>query len=99
MSMALACHGGPSIQPLTPSHHAAVQSMWEAFDLVGITERFDEFLVMLTDLVGLQHPAYRSQLATEASTAKRAALQRWTARRCESLVARPPEQSLVTCSL
>ena len=34
---------------------------WDSFDLVGVTEHFDEFLVLLTDLVGLQAPAYRSQ--------------------------------------
>ncbi len=56
MSMALACHGGPSITPLTTNHLTAVQTMWDQFDLVGVTEHFDEFLVLLTDLVGLQAP-------------------------------------------
>ena len=28
--------------------------MWRAFDLVGVTERFDEFLLTLAELVGLQ---------------------------------------------
>ena len=56
MSMALACHGGASITPLTTHHLTAVQTMWDQFDLVGVTEHFDEFLVLLTDLVGLQAP-------------------------------------------
>ena len=54
MSIALACHGGPSIRPLTPSHAKALEAMWSAFDLIGVTEFFDEFLVLLTKLVGLQ---------------------------------------------
>ena len=45
MSIALACHGGPSVRPLTAAHRAAVSSMWSSFDLVGVTEFFDEFLV------------------------------------------------------
>jgi len=28
--------------------------MWRLFDLVGVTERFDEFLLMLADLVRLR---------------------------------------------
>ena len=32
--------------------------MWDSFDLVGVTEHFDEFLVLLTDLVGLQAPTH-----------------------------------------
>ena len=57
MAMALACHGGPGVQPLREPHHQALARMWAAFDLVGVTERFDEFLILLTDLVGLQVPA------------------------------------------
>ena len=56
--------------------------MWDSFDLVGVTEHFDEFLVLLTDLVGLQAPAYRSQLATAETVTARVAAQRWTARSC-----------------
>jgi len=94
MSMALACHGGPSIKPLTSDHHTAVQTMWDSFDLVGVTEHFDEFLVLLTDLVGLQAPAYRSQLATAETVAARVAAQRWTARSCASLTHEPPAELL-----
>ena len=90
MAMALACHGGPSIPPLRPPHEHAVQRMWDAFDLVGATELFDEFLVLLTDLVGLQVPAYRSQLSTAQTEAAREAQRSWTQRSCASLVADPP---------
>ena len=67
MSMALACHGGPSITPLTTNHLTAVQTMWDQFDLVGVTEHFDEFLVLLTDLVGLQAPAYLLRVRVRVS--------------------------------
>lgn len=72
----------------------AIQTMWDAFDLVGVTEHFDEFVVLLTDLVGLQVPAYRSQLATAKTTAAREAAQRWTRRTCASLTADPPAELL-----
>ena len=94
MSMALACHGGASITPLTTHHLTAVQTMWDQFDLVGVTEHFDEFLVLLTDLVGLQAPAYRSQLATAETVKARVAAQRWTARSCASLTRDPPAELL-----
>jgi len=90
MSMALACHGGPSIQPLTPNHRRAIQVMWDAFDLVGITEHFDEFLVLLADLAGLQLPAYRIQLGTKETTDAREATRRWSRRTCAELTAEPP---------
>ena len=77
MSMALACHGGPSIRPLTENHRKAVGVMWDSFDLVGLTEYFDEFMVLLTDLVGLQRPEYRSQMASAQTTAAREAAQQW----------------------
>ena len=47
MAMALACHGGPAVRALRTDHRRVVGRMWEAFDLVGVTERFDEFLVLL----------------------------------------------------
>ena len=68
--------------------------MWDSFDLVGATEHFDEFLVLLTDLVGLQAPAYRAQLATAETAAARAATQRWSSRTCADLVRDPPEALL-----
>ena len=42
--------------------------MWRSFDLVGVTEHFDEFVVLLAELVGLASIAYRSQLATKKTT-------------------------------
>ena len=94
MSMALACHGGPSVRPLTRDHRTAVQAMWDAFDLVGMTEHFDSFLVLLADLAGLQRPFYRIQLGTAETTAAREATRRWSARTCASLTADPPQALL-----
>ncbi len=94
MAMALACHGGPAIRPLRAAHHMALGRMWDAFDLVGVTERFDEFLVLLTDMVGLQVPAYRSQLSTAQTEAAREAAIQWTQRSCASLTAEPPRALL-----
>ena len=37
MSIALACHGGPSVRPLTSQHGSAISQMWSSFDLVGVT--------------------------------------------------------------
>ena len=71
MSIALACHGGPAVHPLTTDHHTAISKMWALFDLVGVTEHFDEFIVMLADLVGLPSVAYRSQMATKKTTEAR----------------------------
>lgn len=90
MSMALACHGGPSIRPLTEAHHLAVRKMWEQFDLVGVTEYFDEFLVLLADRVGLPRVAYRDQIATAESHALREATVQWTAHGCAALRRSPP---------
>jgi hypothetical protein len=64
--------------------------MWSSFDLVGVTEHFDEFVVLLGELVGLPSIAYRSQLATKKTTEARVAAQQWTQRSCASLTADPP---------
>ena len=66
MSMALACHGGPHIRPLNEDHRRAVASMWDAFDLVGVTEYFDEFLVRLHTRRPARHPRPRPQSAPPA---------------------------------
>ena len=94
MSIALACHGGPSVRPLTAAHQQAISQMWSSFDLVGVTEYFDEFVVLLADLVGLPSIAYRSQLATKKTTEARRAAQAWTARSCASLVAGAPSPQI-----
>lgn len=92
MSIALACHGGPSVRPLTESHLKAISQMWKSFDLVGVTEYFDEFVVLLRTLVGLPSIAYRSQLTTKKTTEARQAAQAWTRRSCASLTADPPDE-------
>lgn len=94
MAMGLACHGGPSLAPLRRSHAEALRSMWAHFDLVGVTERFDEFLLLLADLVGLVYPAYRSQIATEETLRARAVAQEWTSRECAQLLREPPQPLL-----
>ena len=91
MSIALACHGGPSVRPLTADHQAAITQMWSSFDLVGVTEFFDEFVVLLAELVGLPTIAYRSQLATKKTTEARVLAQQWTRRSCAALTAEPPD--------
>ena len=91
MSIALACHGGPAVHPLTTDHHTAISKMWALFDLVGVTEHFDEFIVMLADLVGLPSVAYRSQMATKKTTEARVLAQQWTRRSCADLNANPPD--------
>ena len=95
MSIALACHGGPSVRPLTSQHGTAISQMWASFDLVGVTEHFDEFIILLQELVGLPSIAYRSQLTTKKTTEARVAAQQWTQRSCASLTADPPD-SLVS---
>ena len=53
-SCALHPDDGPNLKPLTERHHAALSLAWRIFDLVGLTERFDEFMLLFADLVGLQ---------------------------------------------
>ena len=91
LAMGLTCHDGPHLQALTPSHERAVRFMWEKFDLVGVVELFDEFVLSLSDLVGLRHPAYRMQIVASETLSRQQALQNWTSRTCASLVASPPE--------
>jgi hypothetical protein len=66
--------------------------MWKSFDLVGVTEYFDEFVVLLRTLVGLPSIAYRSQLTTKKTTEARQAAQAWTRRSCASLTDDPPDE-------
>ena len=90
LAMGLTCHDGPHLQALTPSHERAVRFMWEKFDLVGVVELFDEFVLSLSDLVGLRHPAYRMQIVASETLSRQQALRNWTSRTCASLVASPP---------
>ena len=53
MALGLTCHEVPRVQPLQQRHETAVSGMWQSFDLVGVTELFDEFVLLLADLVGL----------------------------------------------
>lgn len=90
LAMGLTCHDGPHLAPLTAQHEAAVQFMWDAFDLVGVTELFDEFTIRLTDLVGLQRPAYRQQIVASHTLSRQHAQRNWTALTCAQLLSRPP---------
>ena len=71
--------------------HAAVDHLWQLFDLVGVTELFDEFMLLLAELVGLRRPAYRMQTVSEHTLAHQQAQRQWTASTCAQLVAAPPE--------
>jgi len=95
MALGLTCHDAPRVPPLSEEHAAGAEGMWRLFDLVGVTEMFDEFVLLLGDLVGLPHLAYRAQLVdrvTATATAQRR--RRWSAQRCGKLVARPPHDLL-----
>ena len=90
LAMGLTCHDGPHLSALTSSHEGAVDFMWRSFDLVGVTELFDEFVLRLTDLAGLQHPAYRSQIVASATLSREHVQRTWTGRTCADLVNDPP---------
>jgi hypothetical protein len=90
LAMGLTCHDGPHLAPLTAEHEAAVQLMWDSFDLVGVTELFDEFTIRLTDMVGLQRPAYRQQIVASHTLSRQHAQRNWTALTCAQLLSRPP---------
>ena len=51
LAMGMTCHDGPHVSPLSGGHRDTVAFMWDAFDLVGVTELFDEFVILLADLV------------------------------------------------
>ncbi|KAL1495357.1 hypothetical protein AB1Y20_016726 [Prymnesium parvum] len=90
LAMGLTCHDGTQLRALTPRHSEAVDFMWRSFDLVGITELFDEFVLLLSDLIGLPHPAYRMQIVADHTLSLQQAQRRWTSRSCASLLASPP---------
>jgi len=94
MAMGMTCHDGPHLEPLRESHAAALSFTWRTFDLVGVTEMFDEFVLELTDLVGLQRPAYRKQIVSPVTLAEQDAQRKWTARsgRLELRRARPRQR-------
>ena len=58
--------GRVGVHPQAPECHAKVtdddwqrfENLVEEFDVVGVTERFDEFLLLLARRVGLAHPQY-----------------------------------------
>ena len=90
LALGLTCHDGPHLAPLTPEHERAVGYMWHAFDLVGVTELFDEFVLRLTDLVGLQRPAYRSQIVASYTLSRQRAQRNWTSLTCAQLLSSQP---------
>jgi hypothetical protein len=61
---------------------------------VGTTERFDEFLLLLSDLAGLQRPAYRMQTVGTHTLARQLLQRGWTNRSCTTLLAAPPAELL-----
>jgi len=86
LALGLTCHDGPRLPPLSWAHESALSFMWRSFDLVGVTELFDEFVLALTDLVGLQSPAYRMQVVAEHTVAQQAAQRLWTNHSCATLL-------------
>lgn len=90
LAMGLTCHDGPHLSPLTADHDSAVRFLWSSFDLVGITELFDEFVLVLTDMAGLQRPAYRTQIVAAHTVSKEATQRNWTARTCAQILSAPP---------
>jgi hypothetical protein len=36
----------------------SARALIRTFDVVGATDRYEEFLLMLSDVVGLRHPQY-----------------------------------------
>ncbi len=96
MALGLTCHDAPRVPPLTIAHERAADGMWRLFDLVGVTDMFDEFVLLLADLVGLPHAAYRAQLVdriTQTASLKR--VRRWSTVRCAKLAAEPPPRLLL----
>ena len=90
LALGLTCHDGPHLDALTEEHERSVSFMWGAFDLVGVTELFDEFVLRLTDLVGLQRPAYRSQIVASHTLSRQQAQRNWTALTCAQLLVKQP---------
>jgi hypothetical protein len=90
LALGLTCHDGPHLKQLTPAHEKAVRFLYDSFDLVGVTELFDEFVLQLSDLVGMQRPAYRSQIVASHTLSRQLAQRNWTARTCSQLLADPP---------
>ena len=86
LALGLTCHDGPRLPPLVASHSAALSFMWRSFDLVGVTELFDEFALQLADLVGLQSPAYRMQIVAEHTAARQQAQRLWTNHSCTAIL-------------
>ena len=92
MAMAMTCHDGPNLTPLDGRHRKALEIVWNTFDLVGVTEYFDEFVLLLADLVGLQAPVYRAQQVASETLWARNQTAEWTAWPCAQLVANPPDE-------
>ena len=49
-----------------------------------------QFAIRLTDLIGLQRPAYRSQIVAAHTLSRQMAQRNWTALTCKQLLAAPP---------
>ena len=42
----------------------SARALVRTFDVVGATDRYEEFLLMLSDVVGLRHPQYTVSVYT-----------------------------------
>ena len=90
MALGMTCHEVPREPPLQPKHYHGAAGMFALFDLVGVTELFNEFVLLLSDMVGLPHPAYLPQLVDRAASVVASRLRRWSSLRCSTLMASPP---------
>lgn len=86
IALGYTCHDSAAGRPISQVHEEAVDTMWRTFDLVGYTEAFDDFVVLLAQLVGLPSPAYRSQNVHKdrvtARDARSKLQQHWAPRVC-----------------
>jgi hypothetical protein len=55
--------GGRSIR--SKEEEFSARALVRTFDVVGTTDRYEEFLLMLSDVVGLRHPQYTVSLYSQ----------------------------------
>ena len=94
LALGITCHDSPRVPALQPRHEMAAAATWAAFDLVGVTEDFDGFVLLLSELAGLRSPAYRMMTVGQHTLARATAQRGWTNLSCAKLVAQPPAELL-----
>ena len=94
LALGITCHDSPRVPALQPRHEKAAAATWAAFDLVGVTEDFDGFVLLLSELAGLRSPAYRMMTVGQHTLARASAQRSWTNLTCARLVEQPPAELL-----